>query len=114
MTKIDRTREWTNQGRRLGYRQHISPWGHGICWATVDLNTGEVLATESAYDFGDGVQFTAAASCTPHMLVVPDSIVLAEKAAIEELSKPTCPNDVGIAKYIDPDPDKTEGKGNKL
>ena len=75
MTEIDRTKEWTFEGKRLGYRRHVSPHGHGIVWATVNLDTGEVLATESAYDLGEGKQFTAAASCTPHMLVLPDNIM---------------------------------------
>lgn len=72
MTEIDRTKEWTlPDGRRLGYRQHVSPWTGGICWATVNLDTNEVLATESALPGHLGGEFTAGASCTPHMLTVP-------------------------------------------
>lgn len=78
MTEIDRTKEWTVDGVRFGYRQHVSPWGHGVCWATVNLDTGEVVATESAYDFGEGEVFTAAASCMPHSLVVPPGTLKGE------------------------------------
>ncbi len=70
MTEIDRTKEWTFEGKRLGYRRHVDPWSGGICWATVNLDTDEVVAVENSYS-ADGEHFAVAASCMPHMLNVP-------------------------------------------
>mgnify|MGYP001566900258 CR=1 FL=1 len=71
MTDIDRTKEWTFNGMRLGYRRHVSPWRGDICWATVNLDTNEVLAIESPLPYIGESCFTAAATCPPHDLVVP-------------------------------------------
>jgi len=78
MTKTDRNEEWTVKGRRLGYRRHVSPFGGsaaGICWATVDLDTNEVIATEHEMPgLGEGVM-SFAASCHTHQLVVPQNVL---------------------------------------
>lgn len=65
---IDRTKEWTLPD---GRRQHVSPWTSSICWATVNLDTMEVLAVEDGY-MGDTM--TAVASCNVHQLIVPEAV----------------------------------------
>lgn len=71
MTDIDRTKTWRlhPDGHLLGYRHHVSPYG-GIAWATVDLDTNEVIALEHPHPYREG-DFLAGASCPPHQLVVP-------------------------------------------
>jgi hypothetical protein len=71
---IDRKREWRlhPDGPLLGYRQHVSPYG-GIAWATVNLDTNEVIALEH-YDYYLR-DYIGGASCHPHQLAVPDDIL---------------------------------------
>jgi hypothetical protein len=84
--EIDRTKEWTANGMRFGYRQHVSPWGGGIVWATVNLDTGEVVATENTY-FADDEHFAVSASCTPHTLVVPDNALAEDATPLMEMGE---------------------------
>lgn len=59
-TEIDRTEEWTYEGMSLGYRRHVEPWRGTLSWATVNLDTGTVIAVDDV-------------ECVPHLLISPEN-----------------------------------------
>lgn len=65
----DRSKEWNASGMRLGYREIVSPWSGRKAWATVALDTNEVVAIEEEVPLLNGYITTASASICPFPFV---------------------------------------------